>query len=90
MEDGLVHVLELYLAAKDAVLILVVVEDGLVLEETDGKEKTGECLNPCCSGRWSRTMTTFTALKISAPVLILVVVEDGLVLRQLLWIACII
>ena len=42
----------------NAVLILIVVEDGLVL----GLEKMYKadlgCLNPYCSGRWSRTSST--------------------------------
>ena len=39
------------------------------------------CLNPCCSGRWSRT--TFGVCYASVGfVLILVVVEDGLVQAQ--------
>ena len=40
---------------KDFVLILVVVDDGLVrIHLLPGAEPT-YCLNPCCSGRWSRT-----------------------------------
>ena len=42
---------------------------------------TVACLNPCCSGRWSRTaFETYVWLK--KAVLILVVVEDGLVLMS--------
>ena len=37
------------------------------------------CLNPCCSGQWSRTYhTRLTKIKL-ATVLILVVVDNGLV-----------
>ena len=36
-------------------------------------------LNPCCSGRWSRTHDTLAVLNRANVVLILVVVEDGLV-----------
>ena len=36
-------------------------------------------LNPCCSGRWSRTIR-HTAMSARQIVLILVVVDDGLVL----------
>ncbi len=36
-------------------------------------------LNPCCSGRWSRTHIYGVSLIARAPVLILVVVDDGLV-----------
>ena len=39
-------------------------------------------LNPCCSGRWSRTMVRLIILQCLPHVLILVVVEDGLVLSQ--------
>ena len=37
-------------------------------------------LNPCCSGRWSRTWLQKATSSIQLLVLILVVVEDGLVL----------
>ena len=38
------------------VLILIVVEDGLVLGYPQyGYETLVHCLNPYCSGRWSRT-----------------------------------
>ena len=37
------------------VLILVVVEDGLVLEAALNKSNGIVSLNPCCSGRWSST-----------------------------------
>ena len=55
VEDGLVQkrllkVIVFYLR----VLILVVVEDGLV-RTRQGFILSLFCLNPCCSGRWSRT-----------------------------------
>ena len=37
------------------VLILVVVEDGLVPDSESTNELGIISLNPCCSGRWSRT-----------------------------------
>ena len=40
---------------ESLVLILVVVEDGLVLSNFCCGISTVFCLNPCCSGRWSRT-----------------------------------
>ena len=40
------------------VLILVVVEDGLVPNKKDNCEVCELSLNPCCSGRWSRTLTS--------------------------------
>ena len=39
-------------------------------------------LNPCCSGRWSRTLDELNKIRKAAGVLILVVVEDGLVLSR--------
>ncbi len=36
------------------------------------------CLNPCCNGRWSRTIVVFSLIGGLAVVLILVVMEDGL------------
>ena len=37
------------------------------------------CLNPYCSGRWSRTATVYARSVLDTEVLILIVVEDGLV-----------
>ena len=55
-------------------------EDGLVQIMLDLKKKDALSLNPCCSGRWSRTFIAATILFFASIVLILVVVEDGLVL----------
>ena len=62
------------------VLILVVVDDGLVrgFHVSTGIEIVR--LNPCCSGRWSRTRIILNHKEIDGIVLILVVVDDGLVL----------
>ena len=38
------------------VLILVVMEDGLVLPSSFIINFIFNCLNPCCNGRWSRTL----------------------------------
>ena len=38
------------------VLILVVMEDGLVQVLRQVNQMTSKCLNPCCNGRWSRTI----------------------------------
>ena len=40
---------------KISVLILIVVEDGLVQVSSLRTQKLRTCLNPYCSGRWSRT-----------------------------------
>ena len=54
-------------------------EDGLV-HNIDGINVIGFVrLNPCCSGRWSRTSSLFFFAFMQFIVLILVVVEDGLV-----------
>ena len=47
------------------VLILVVVEDGLVLPVKQPMYKIQLSLNPCCSGRWSRTRPYKTLLIIN-------------------------
>ena len=65
---------------KTHVLILVVVEDGLVHNKRCPIKREDPCLNPCCSGRWSRTVDATTGAITFEKVLILVVVEDGLVL----------
>ena len=54
MEDGLVLDKLLALNCKIVVLIRVVVEDGLVPAVFNLKN-LARSLNPCCSGRWSRT-----------------------------------
>ena len=61
-----------------AVLILVVVEDGLVPE---GRQYINliTSLNPYCSGRWYRTKKSLRTKLRKLMVLILIVVEDGLV-----------
>nr|WP_142990583.1 hypothetical protein [Segatella copri] len=44
---------------ETGVLILVVMEDGLVLSIQMVKLSVSVSLNPCCSGRWSRTENGF-------------------------------
>ena len=78
MEDGLVLPREITNGKYNLVLILVVVEDGLVLINFSNFKSNSKCLNPCCSGRWSRTHLPYN-ICIYCIVLILVVVEDGLV-----------
>ena len=55
VEDGLVPTDPVPAQIEDLVLILVVVEDGLVHDDARAKAALNTCLNPCCSGRWSRT-----------------------------------
>ena len=38
------------------------------------------CLNPYCSGQWSRTPLTIVFMSLNSLVLILIVVDNGLVL----------
>ena len=65
------------------VLILVVVDDGLVRYLDQFCNFYGSVsLNPCCSGRWSRTSCSNSLVDALKSVLILVVVDDGLVLCQ--------
>ena len=71
----------LVLQTTNIVLILVVVDDGLVLVlAAVNASKTIAGLNPCCSGRWSRTIDYTRGMVNNVRVLILVVVDDGLVL----------
>ena len=55
MEDGLVQLVMPLKQFMHVVLILVVVEDGLVHVRCFSNNEGRQCLNPCCSGRWSRT-----------------------------------
>ena len=43
-----------YINANNIVLILIVVEYGLGVPMTESNTKTPKCLNPYCSGIWSR------------------------------------
>ena len=56
VDDGLVRVnLRVQNVRTFAVLILVVVDDGLVPSDGVSYHTRLNSLNPCCSGRWSRT-----------------------------------
>ena len=55
VEDGLVRYVAMGLISLGYVLILIVVEDGLVHSPNQSYEVQNACLNPYCSGRWSRT-----------------------------------
>ena len=63
---------------REAVLILVVVDNGLVPILSASVRVNAESLNPCCSGQWSRTVEC-AGFHHSSKVLILVVVDNGLV-----------
>ena len=65
MEDGLVQALVEGTEFAVSVLILVVVEDGLVLAFCHKHAQVVMSLNPCCSGRWSRTRPYKTILIIN-------------------------
>ena len=79
MEDGLVlSATEQPMPGDPMVLILVVMEDGLVQVLRQVNQMTSKCLNPCCNGRWSRTIVEINVRNVPE-VLILVVMEDGLV-----------
>ena len=60
-------------------IILIVVDDGLVQFDVMSNAIVARCLNPCCSGRWSRTKRFMGRKVWWTDVLILVVVDDGLV-----------
>ena len=60
------------------VLILVVVDNGLV-QLLQVLNVIPLCLNPCCSGQWSRTRLGEFGKQMVFEVLILVVVDNGLV-----------
>ena len=56
VDNGLVrHLVTMFSLMLKKVLILVVVDDGLVLVLSLVIGQLGLGLNPCCSGRWSRT-----------------------------------
>ena len=56
-------------------------DDGLVLVNLDVDVEETWCLNPYCSGQWSRTFIK-AVLRTVITVLILVVVDNGLVLNN--------
>ena len=55
MEDGLGETYKKGEACSLQVLILVVMEDGLGVQEIHSHRKNRRRLNPCCNGRWSRS-----------------------------------
>ena len=56
MDNGLVLKILRDRVVIQTVLILVVVDNGLVLMTKSIDKRYYICLNPCCSGQWSRTI----------------------------------
>ena len=79
MDNGLVPNLSASEVRAIAVLILIVVDNGLVLTSRELVYFINSSLNPYCSGQWSRTELRLTLLNKSVAVLILIVVDNGLV-----------
>ena len=69
-----------FLCMWSGVLILIVVDNGLVQNQDDWQDEGGVCLNPYCSGQWSRTDYENFSQQRWHCVLILIVVDNGLVL----------
>ena len=63
VEDGLVQVSVQIKSSRLCVLILVVVDNGLVLKILSVIMLLQLCLNPCCSGRWSRMVLALKELE---------------------------
>ena len=61
MEDGLRGMPKTkFKRSMIAVLILVVMEDGLRVIKPIFEEYNIPCLNPCCNGRWSQRVPLFS------------------------------
>ena len=57
MDNGLVLCNEVKYGTSDfAVLILIIVDNGLVPKIRQNMPELSCCLNPCCSGQWSSTV----------------------------------
>ena len=80
MDNGLVLCNEVKYGTSDfAVLILIIVDNGLIPKIRQNMSELSCCINPCCSGQWSRTHSSQYDDWTACTVLILIVVEDGLV-----------
>ena len=80
VDNGLVLCNEVKYGTSDfAVLILIIVDNGLVPKIRQNMPELSCCINPCCSGQWSRTHSSQYDDWTACTVLILIVVEDGLV-----------
>ena len=66
MDDGLVPTIVTANVIRNAVLILIVVDDGLVHSGDTEVRNTYFGLNPYCSGRWSRTAASKAVVAVMA------------------------
>ena len=57
VDNGLVPLRQVSMGAAAVVLILIVVDNGLVLAKKASPLPSMPCLNPYCSGQWSRTFS---------------------------------
>ena len=79
MDNGIVRMGYIPGEKVTLVLILVVVDNGIVHLMANWINLMAICLNPCCSGQWSRTIYLLIFKIRRTYVLILVVVDNGLV-----------
>ena len=78
VDNGLVLTIEAWMQGIAKVLILIVVDNGLVPRAVYKLAILKGCLNPYCSGQWSRTHLVLR-YSLMRRVLILIVVDNGLV-----------
>ena len=79
MDNGLVRGNLAIRQVAMGVLILIVVDNGLVPPLDRLQWAQQQCLNPYCSGQWSRTGIVVSNVNGVINVLILIVVDNGLV-----------
>ena len=79
VDNGIVLTIEAWMQGIAKVLILIVVDNGLVPRAVYKLAILKGCLNPYCSGQWSRTHLVLR-YSLMRRVLILIVVDNGLVL----------
>ena len=82
VDNGLVLTIEAWMQGIAKVLILIVVDNGLVPRAVYKLAILKGCLNPYCSGQWSRTHLVLR-YSLMRRVLILIVVDNGLVLIKI-------
>ena len=64
MDNGLVPADITVKDWMEGVLILIVVDNGLVLKQDVNEVIVERCLNPYCSGQWSRTIKTMSQITV--------------------------